>query len=192
MRVLFKSSDVTDNKNSVIPWESTRDYGVGEFLPMAGDIIPLMGDQYRIKSISYVVHNGPIEEHDPIFLVDLIAEEKIIKVSKVLVEIDTPQKMAEILRTYEKVEVTFKKKDGSVRVMQATLHKSVIEPLFKDKPAEDVEKIQAGAAAKLEQGLVTVYDVAAQDWRSFKFDSIISVEFPDQEGNIIHTANFTK
>ena len=66
------------------------------------------------------------------------------------------------------VTVTFTKKDGSERVMNCTLVESSI-------PEEKKPKGTSTAARSDET--LAVYDIDADGWRSFRIDSIKSVEF---------------
>ena len=151
----------------------------GDVFPQVGDVLELQGQSKRVNKAQYVVV-------DPQSGVDIVATITGVAVSDTVVALDNPQKMAEILRANKSVRVTFTKKDNSVRVMVASLHKDIIDPLFKDKAEDDLEKIRSTTAAKLEQGLINVFDLEAKDWRSFKFDSIISVEYPNQDGTVTH------
>lgn len=60
-----------------------------------------------------------------------------------------------------KVEVTFVKKDGSVRVMVATTNPSLISYM----PTQ-------GAPSRERMGLVTVWDMDLGQWRSFREDQV--------------------
>lgn len=64
------------------------------------------------------------------------------------------------------VEVTFTKKDGSERVMQCTLNEDVV-PVTGDKQ----RTVNRSESAQ------PVFDTEAQEWRSFRWDSIKSVSF---------------
>ena len=94
-----------------------------------------------------------------------------------------------------KVEVTFTKKDGEQRVMQCTLSEELIpkvevphltgtdnpidfpkektpvelklEELLKDKP----KKVR-----KVNEDILPVYDLVMKAWRSFRWDSVISIK----------------
>ncbi len=59
--------------------------------------------------------------------------------------------------------VTFTKIDGSTRVMKCTLQEDFLPPL-------------TGSNHKRSQEVLPVWDVEANGWRSFRLDSIISVE----------------
>jgi mannitol/fructose-specific phosphotransferase system IIA component len=63
------------------------------------------------------------------------------------------------------VNVKFTKTDGSEREMKCTLLESIAIPHVKKT---DREK-------KINDNIISVWDVDKQDWRSFRFDSIISI-----------------
>lgn len=77
------------------------------------------------------------------------------------------------------VTVTFTKKDGTERVMKCTTSTSLV-------PAEPVVE---GAAPKREKkkndDVCPVYDLEAGHWKSFRWDSVISVAFTigEEDGN---------
>lgn len=70
------------------------------------------------------------------------------------------------------VDLSFIKKDGSVREMKATL-KSDLIPDFK----EQVEEQQELPGRKKPIDSLAVYDVEAGGWRSFRWDSLLTVSF---------------
>ena len=76
------------------------------------------------------------------------------------------------------VTVTFTKKDGSERVMNCTTAESLVpqEPI--------VESIEPKKEKKTNEDVCPVFDLDAQGWRSFRWDSIKSVSFTigDQNG----------
>lgn len=65
------------------------------------------------------------------------------------------------------VEITFTKKDGSVRVMKCTLDEAKI-------PTHEKKTDRVKAA---NDEVLPVYDLEAQGWRSFRLDSITHVNF---------------
>lgn len=65
------------------------------------------------------------------------------------------------------VKVTFTKKDGSERVMNCTLKEGVIVPHEKKT---DREK-------KVNEELLSVWDLDKSEWRSFRYDSVKKIEF---------------
>ena len=72
---------------------------------------------------------------------------------------------------YGPVTVTFTKKDGTERVMECTTAPSLVpqEPI--------VESIEPKKEKKPNDDVCPVYDIKAQGWRSFRWDSVKSVEF---------------
>lgn len=63
--------------------------------------------------------------------------------------------------------ITFTKTDGSQRVLKCTLQESVL-------PAVDTTKTTT--AKKQSDEALAVWDIENAGWRSFRFDSIISVQ----------------
>ena len=75
--------------------------------------------------------------------------------------------------------VTFTKKDGTERVMKATLMPSIL-PVFN---SEDKPK----STKKINEDVIAVFDAEAKDFRSFRIDSLKSffssnVAMPDVQG----------
>lgn len=79
-----------------------------------------------------------------------------------------PETVEELLQTLKRgiTVVKFLKKDESERVMFATLDPKLL-------PERDATITQEYAVKNTNQ--IRVYDVEAEDWRSFLFDRIISV-----------------
>lgn len=71
--------------------------------------------------------------------------------------------------SYGPVTITFTKKDGSERVMECTTAPSLVpeEPI--------VESIKPKREKKVNEEVCPVYDISAQGWRSFRWDSIKSI-----------------
>jgi hypothetical protein len=65
------------------------------------------------------------------------------------------------------VTVNFVKNDGTERTMKCTLSKEMVPPVM----SENVKKVRA-----ISSDVLPVYDIDAQGWRSFRWDSIKSVE----------------
>jgi len=65
--------------------------------------------------------------------------------------------------------ITFTKKDGSERAMRCTLVENLI-PKDKQPKTEGAASTSAGSA-------VRVFDTEKSEWRSFRWDSVIKVEF---------------
>ena len=83
-----------------------------------------------------------------------------------------PETVEELLQSLKRgiVVVKFLKKDESERVMVATLDPKLL-------PERDATVTQEYAVKNTNQ--IRVYDVEAEDWRSFLFDRIISVTKPE-------------
>lgn len=62
--------------------------------------------------------------------------------------------------------ITFKKADGSIRVMECTLADYLLPEV-------------KGTGRPTPDHLVLVYDLENDGWRSFKRESVISVEIPE-------------
>lgn len=67
--------------------------------------------------------------------------------------------------------VTFTKKDGSERKMQCTLIESKIPADKRPKGTSESENTSTVGSA------VRVFDTEVGEWRSFRWDSVIKVEF---------------
>lgn len=67
--------------------------------------------------------------------------------------------------------VTFTKKDGSERKMQCTLIESKIPTDKRPKSTNESENSSTVGSA------VRVFDTEVGEWRSFRWDSVIKVEF---------------
>ena len=67
-----------------------------------------------------------------------------------------------VLDMHEKVTVTFKKADGTMRTMNCTT-KEGIRPVVEHKKQSDT--------------LCTVWDTDLSAWRSFKFENITAIDF---------------
>lgn len=62
------------------------------------------------------------------------------------------------------VSVAFTKKDGSKREMACTLDSSIIPEEFAPKGVERAKPVES----------LSVFDVEKSEWRSFRWDSVIS------------------
>jgi hypothetical protein len=67
-----------------------------------------------------------------------------------------------------KVEVTFRKVNGDIRMMTCTTNMDLIPP--SSRPVGDIQE------EKSHRRNVRVYDLDAQGWRSFIFDNVTKVE----------------
>jgi hypothetical protein len=63
------------------------------------------------------------------------------------------------------VTVTFTKKDGTERVMECTTSPAIV-------PAEPIVEGVEKKEKKVNEDIMPVYDITAQGWRSFRWDSI--------------------
>ena len=77
------------------------------------------------------------------------------------------EEINEIFTANQVVRVTFIKKNGEERVMKGTRSLGVIPPEF--HPKGEGERKQS-------EEVYPVFDLSIQGWRSFRLDSIISVE----------------
>jgi hypothetical protein len=71
------------------------------------------------------------------------------------------------LKTYT-ANVTFTKVDGSERVMKCTLNESIIPQSTEEKKTDRV-KVE-------NDNVLAVWDLESEGWRSFKIDSVKSVQ----------------
>jgi hypothetical protein len=69
------------------------------------------------------------------------------------------------------VTVTFTKKDGTERVMKCTTDPTII--MFKDPSSVEVKE----STRKINESIMPVYDLEANTWKSFRWDSIKQVRF---------------
>jgi len=67
--------------------------------------------------------------------------------------------------------VTFTKSDGTERIMNCTLHESVIVPYEKKSDRTKAESKET----------MSVWDLDNNGWRSFRLDSVKSIHFDLQE-----------
>jgi hypothetical protein len=67
----------------------------------------------------------------------------------------------------ETATLTFQKKDGTIRVMKASLREEHM-PVFEKK---------TDAVRKTNDEVLSVVDLEKNEWRSFRFDSIKKIEF---------------
>lgn len=75
------------------------------------------------------------------------------------------------LKEDEFVTITFTKKDGSERVMKATLHpKTIASYEFKTVNAQN-------EINENETSMVTVWDLENNGWRTVNYDTIVKMEF---------------
>lgn len=67
----------------------------------------------------------------------------------------------------ETVDIEFTKKDGTVRLMTCTLKE--------DRLPAQIDLEEAVQKKKVNPDILAVFDVFNQGWRSFRWDSLISV-----------------
>ena len=83
-------------------------------------------------------------------------------------------KFKEVTKKYlheeDQVLVTFKKKDGTDRVMKCSLKSGIVPPATKEDPASQ-KKVRT-----ISDEVCVVYDVEKEGWRSFRWDSVQLVE----------------
>lgn len=70
------------------------------------------------------------------------------------------------LLTLEVVDLTFKKKDGTIREMKCTLMESKLPP---KEPTNSVPKENVNS--------LPVFDLEKNEWRAFRYDSIQGIKF---------------
>ncbi len=85
----------------------------------------------------------------------------------------TVDKLKELLKE-GKVTVTFTKKDGSHRVMVCTTNKDLVTYKTPD--------ITNKSTRKENPNQIRVYDLEKNGWRSFNYDSVTNVSFPELVG----------
>jgi hypothetical protein len=81
--------------------------------------------------------------------------------------------LRDLLKT-DIVTVTFTKKDGTTRVMRSTLRSDLIP----SKPVSESKRIKSPTP-----GVIAVYDLECNDWRSFTVSSVSEVRFGIGEQN---------
>lgn len=86
-------------------------------------------------------------------------------------ELITKDLLKSILRK-QTVAVTFIKKDGTERLMKCTLSEDLIPEVAKPKAVAN----GTSTIVRSDESLA-VYDVVASGWRSFRYDSINSINF---------------
>jgi hypothetical protein len=69
------------------------------------------------------------------------------------------------------VIVVFTKKDGTERVMKCTTDPTII--MFKDPSSVEAKE----STRKINESIMPVYDLEANTWKSFRWDSIKQVRF---------------
>ena len=83
------------------------------------------------------------------------------------------------LLTENKCEVTFTKVDGTKRVMNCTLLPEVLNPYIEEAEAHKEQMLKEGKEVREKPenpNVISVIDLDKNAWRSFKLDSILSVQ----------------
>ena len=83
---------------------------------------------------------------------------------------DFDRKYLQAVLKDDTVVVTFTKKNGDERVMTCTLQESELPPLVEAKESDVLKNKR-----KENLEVLSVYDVNAKGWRSFRLDSVKSV-----------------
>lgn len=73
------------------------------------------------------------------------------------------------------VDIYFKKKDGTSRMMTATWNEAFIPDHNENKKAKDESEKVAQENAK-PKDYCAVWDITVKDWRSFRFESIYRID----------------
>ena len=76
-----------------------------------------------------------------------------------------------VLRMHSPVTIVFEKKDGTDRTMQCTLKKGIIIPY------EPKTEVEGKPPRNKSEETLAVWDIEASGWRSFKLDSIKTINF---------------
>ena len=77
------------------------------------------------------------------------------------------------------VTITFTKKDGTERVMECTTSPTLIpeEPVHETNTDNPIDFPVLKKEKKVNEDVMSVYDLKAAGWRSFRWDGIKQVEF---------------
>lgn len=77
------------------------------------------------------------------------------------------------------VTVVFTKKDGSERVMECTTNPDLVpqEPVHVTNTDNPIDFPAVKKVKKLNEDIMSVYDIEVKGWRSFRWDSIKQVRF---------------
>ena len=90
-----------------------------------------------------------------------------------LFETDDDKKLLKTMLKQHVVVVTFTKKDGSERIMNCTLQ----EDLIPIKVVSESANTSNVTIRTVNDDVVPVYDIDAKGWRSFRWDSVKSVQW---------------
>jgi len=89
--------------------------------------------------------------------------------------IEQRHRLKDALRNFEKVEVVFVKKDGSHRTLIGTLYGGHIPKDKWPKAPEVTNPLSSTTLKKKSDEVQTIFDIEKQDWRSIRYDSVVSV-----------------
>lgn len=83
-----------------------------------------------------------------------------------MINLQDKNKIMDVLNRKEAL-ITFRKTDGSERVMNATLRKDLVIPYVRktERKVNRSDEIQS------------VFDMELQEWRSFRWDSLVRFQF---------------
>jgi cell division protein FtsX len=76
----------------------------------------------------------------------------------------------------EIVDVTFIKKDGTERKLKCTLNENIVPAKVVDESANTVVR---SVVRSVNNDAQAVYDVESKGWRSFRWDSVVAIEYGD-------------
>ena len=85
-------------------------------------------------------------------------------------EMETMQQFLREALRKNTVEVTFDKADGTERVMKCTLNEAVL-------PVVEVDPDKPAKTKKNNPDVMSVFDIEAKGWRSFRWDRLKSVNY---------------
>jgi Protein of unknown function (DUF2693). len=88
----------------------------------------------------------------------------------------TTDTLRQLAQGHENVDVTFIKVNGEVRVMQATLHPSVLPE--NEEPYKSMSEKRRHDA----QGVVVVWDREKAAWRSIKPETVTQIHYVSADG----------
>lgn len=144
---------------------------IGETFP----VIDIGAVQLQIKVTRYdedVLENAPCEDLEGVF--ELIDDERgpVVVLNAIPYEFDdyeeVKSKVDNIFSTSEKVSIVFRKQNGDQREMVATTDLNNI-------PERNHPK--GGSTRKQNPDQKNVFDIEAEGWRSFRYDSLIAISF---------------
>jgi hypothetical protein len=105
-------------------------------------------------------------------IIDIESNEDIEKRAKEELNHPNFKKWFKGLLEVSEVELYFKKQDGTERKMRCTLN-------VRDIPED---KLPKGSSRKVPEDSIAVFDIEKQDWRSFRYDSIIEFGWEQEDG----------